>query len=206
VAEPLLDLGVLLAGGKGRRMGGVDKGALMLGDQRLADIAINKLRPLSRQLAVSANAAPDWMPEYAQLIEDRLDSEGASVGPAGGIIAALEATQSGYGEGGLMGTMPLDAPFVPVDLFARLLEAMGDADVILARHQDRLQPVFGIWRARVAGKARQIVFGQGQHSLHGLTKALSMRTLDLDLGDEAFVNINTAEDLNRARTIHEAGH
>ena len=83
-----------------------------------------------------------------------IEDDPAIEGPAAGLIAALIVLEREVGPGGLLLTVPVDAPFVPDDLFRRLNEVRGetDAKVVLAATKGRLHPVFGLWTAGCAAE------------------------------------------------------
>ncbi|BBD78309.1 molybdenum cofactor guanylyltransferase MobA [Hydrogenophilus thermoluteolus] len=135
--------GLILAGGEGRRMGGVDKGWVTWRDKPLIAWAIERLRPQVTQLLVSANRS---LERYRALgypvVSDA--PEWRFAGPLAGIAAGLAAAPSEW-----VVTVPCDAPLLPRDLVARFLAAAHKAGV-LARPgvhgaettHDTLPPVF----------------------------------------------------------------
>jgi molybdopterin-guanine dinucleotide biosynthesis protein A len=103
--------GLILAGGRATRMGGVDKPLLKLGERTLLDIVLERLRPQVAALAISANGDPG---RYARFGLPVLADEFLGRGPLGGVLSGL-GWAAGIGAEVLL-TVPGDTPFVPVDL------------------------------------------------------------------------------------------
>jgi len=120
--------GLVLAGGQGRRMGGVDKGLQPLRGRPLMQHVIDRLRPQVDSVLINANQNLERYAEFGcPVVPDRV---GGFAGPLAGLDAGLHATDAP-----MIVTVPCDSPFLPHDLVARLATARGalDADVAVAR-------------------------------------------------------------------------
>ena len=197
----MIDLGVILAGGQGRRLGGVDKASLMLGNATLHEIVADKLSGACRSLIVVAPDKPVWADSAGiRFIPDATSSGGKSLGPAGGLLGALRHLAS-YAPAGRLVTAPVDAPFFPETVAGILSGAIRDEPGAIVRANGRLQPVFGIWSAAVLADMERLVFGANERALYRIVESLRAAIVDVETGDGAFLNINTPEDLERARKL-----
>ena len=187
--------GVILAGGTGRRMGGTDKSALLLGAQPLLARVIDRLEPQVEQLAISANGdAARLAPYRLPVLPDAMPQ-----GPLSGVLAALDwAAPQGATA---VVSVAVDTPFFPGDLVPQLLLASegSPSGTALAESGCRTHPTFALWpvalrddlRAALArGEAKVMDFAR-QH------QAALARFSD----DRAFLNINTPEDLAAAEAL-----
>lgn len=195
--------GVILAGGQARRMGGGDKGALVVAGQTLFDRVIDRLGPQVGRMALSANGDPARLAEFGlPILRDTLPGY---PGPLAGVLAGLEwAAEAGLSH---IVTAAADTPFFPADLAARLARAAERAQtpIALAATQEdgRLirHPTFGYWpvslrvdlRHALEGGLRKVVLWTDKH---GAASTL--------FDDDAFFNINTPEDLSRAHDMARA--
>jgi len=146
--------GLVLAGGRGTRMGGVDKGLQSLHGEPLAAHVIRRLAPQTGALLISANRHPDTYaalgaPYRATVVADVLPD---FPGPLAGILAGLRATGTPY-----LLSAPCDSPWLPADLAARLAHALDADQADLATvatvppNGDRsLHPVFALMRTTLA--------------------------------------------------------
>lgn len=196
------DLGVLFAGGAGQRMGGVDKGALLLGKQMLAARALERLAGQADALAVSGRAPPEWLEgSGAAFIPDVEGLGRTPPGPAGGLLSALEWAAAHLPASALVFTIPVDVPFYPETLCARLIESIGDAPGIVVRDGEWLHPVFGLWRAGSANLIRNLVQVGRIRAMYQVAEKAGAAFLDVAPSGQAFFNINTPEDLARAEAL-----
>ena len=195
-------LGVILAGGQATRMGGGDKGLLPLGDRRLIDSVIDRLGPQVAGLALNANGDPA---RFAGLGLPVLpDSIPGFAGPLAGVLAGLDWA-AGQGAETIV-TAAADTPFFPCDLVPQLLLAAEgmEAPLALAATPDPARgrarhPTFGLWpvalrddlREALAGGLRKVVLWTDRH---GGREALFPQ-------EEAFFNVNTPADLERAEAM-----
>ncbi|ROR32320.1 molybdenum cofactor guanylyltransferase MobA [Inmirania thermothiophila] len=181
--------GAVLAGGRGRRMGGRDKGLLELAGRPLAAHILDALRPQCEALLINANRNREAYEALGVPVVG--DALAGFQGPLAGFAAALAAATTP-----LVATVPCDSPLVPPDLVARLraaLEAAG-AEIAVAHDGRRLQPVFALLRrellpsleAYLAAGDRKIDLWYPRH-----------RTVEVDFSDrpEAFMNANEPEQL-----------
>jgi len=195
-------MGVILAGGQARRMGGGDKGLLPLGDGTILSHVIARLEPQVAALMLNANGDPA---RFARLglpvVGDSLDG---FAGPLAGVLAGLDfAAKQGCDH---IVTAAADTPFFPCDLVPRLILASETeaAPIVLAATQDGMHPTFGLWpvalredlRAALAGGLRKVV--QWTES-HGAAQAM------FDDGGTPFFNVNTPDDLLRAEEMLRGG-
>lgn len=194
---------VLLAGGAARRMGGGDKGLLALGRGTVVGSAIARLRPQVSALALSANGDParfealglPVLPDEVGPDEMGPAGAGGRPGPLAGVLAAM-AWAAALDAPRVL-TAAADTPFPPADLAAGL-EAAGPGVVLAATPSGR-HPVFGLWPVGLAGDLRAALAAGTRRVVefadaHGAAAAL--------FPDEAaFFNVNTPEDLTRARAI-----
>lgn len=190
--------GIILAGGLATRMGGGDKGLLPLGDGTILDAVIARLSPQVAGLALNANGDPA---RFAALgLPVLADSIEGFAGPLAGVLAGLDWAA---GEGAeTIVTVAADTPFFPCDLVPRLQHAAeGMArPLVLAATPDGRQPTFGLWpvalrddlRAALQGGLRKVVMWTEKHG--------GRETL-FDEPGEPFFNVNTPEDLARARAM-----
>ncbi|MEY8840026.1 molybdenum cofactor guanylyltransferase MobA, partial [Cribrihabitans sp. XS_ASV171] len=190
-------LGVILAGGQARRMGGGDKGALSVGGVTLLDRVIDRLGPQVDRLVLNANGDPVRFAEFGlPVIADTLPDW---PGPLAGVLAGMEyAAGAGYR---YIVTAAADTPFFPADLVERLARATErtGAPIALAATQEEgrmtRHPTFGLWptalradlRAALEGGLRKVVLWTDKH---GAASA--------PFDDGAFFNVNTPEDLAEA--------
>jgi len=190
-------LGVILAGGQARRMGGGDKGLLVLEGMTLLDRVIDRLGPQVDRLVLNANGDPDRFAEYGlPVISDTLDE---FAGPLAGVLAGLDyAADRGFEH---IITAAADTPFFPHDLVERLDRAALKANTpiaLAATHEEgRLvrHPTFGRWpvslradlRAALEEGLRKVVLWTDKHG----AASTAFET-------DAFFNVNTPEDLERA--------
>ncbi|HXD42668.1 MAG TPA: molybdenum cofactor guanylyltransferase MobA [Ramlibacter sp.] len=190
--------GVILAGGRGSRMGGVDKGlqnfngmpmalhALMRLGPQVGEVMINANRNLGAYEAFGVAVWPDVLPDYA--------------GPLAGFLTGLERCETRW-----LVTVPCDTPLFPLDLVARLakaaLESEAEIAMATAREQDgklHTQPVFCLLRVELLESLVRFTHGGGRKTdaWTGLHKTVLV-PFDTPLDDpRAFFNANTLAELH----------
>jgi len=181
--------GLVLAGGQGRRMGGVDKGLQLLQGRPLMQHVIERLRPQVDSMMINANQNLERYADFGcPVVPDRI---GGFAGPLAGLNAGLTATDAP-----LIATVPCDSPFLPHDLVARLAKARSaiDADIAVARTGDQPHPVFALVCARVQPHLANFL-ARGERKIDHWYASLKVTEVAFDDEAEAFANINTRDEL-----------
>jgi molybdenum cofactor guanylyltransferase len=181
--------GLVLAGGQGRRMGGVDKGLQPLQGRPLIQHVIDRLRPQVDPLLINANQNLERYAEFGcPVVPDRV---GGFAGPLAGLDAGLHATDAP-----LILTVPCDSPFLPHDLVVRLAaaRAASDADVAVARTGNQPHPVFALICTRVRTHLADFL-RSGERKIDLWYASLRVVEVAFDDEADAFANINTSAEL-----------
>ena len=189
--------GVVLAGGQGSRMGGVDKGVQPLNGEPLALHVLRRLTPQTGAMLISANRSIEiytqlGMPFQARVI---IDTFADFPGPLAGISAALHAAHTRF-----VLTAPCDAPFVDTHLAERLAKALSaeEADIAFASVQDaagerRQHPVFALLRAPLADDLDTFIRA-GERKVRAWYAR--HKAVEVSFADErAFYNVNDLQQL-----------
>ncbi|WP_187322916.1 molybdenum cofactor guanylyltransferase MobA [Paracidovorax avenae] len=202
--------GIVLAGGQGARMGGLDKGLQPFRGRPLAAVALERLRPQAApgKLSVSANRHLDRYAAFGiPVLGDALPGH---PGPLAGLLAGLQWCDAPW-----LLAVPCDTPCFPLDLGARLAEAAmaAGADIAIAAAPDalptgspdaapvplRMHPVACLLRAGLQDDLRRYLDGGGRKVLEWMGRhALATAAFDRP-GDDplAFRNANTLDELHR---------
>lgn len=182
--------GVLLAGGQGRRMGGIDKGLVELRGQPLAAWVIQRLAPQVDELLINANQNASRYADFGHTVFP--DEIGGFAGPLAGLHAALS-----HANHPLIATAPCDSPFLPGDLVARLRDGLESnaSDLAVAKTFDQAHPVFCLCRREVLPHLTNFLQAGGRKIDHWY-ETLNVAEVNFDDEESAFRNINTRDELN----------
>jgi molybdopterin-guanine dinucleotide biosynthesis protein A len=184
--------GCILAGGIGRRLGGIDKGLVDLGGRPLVAHVIERFSPQVDELLLSINRNHEIYRQYCPRMVD--DSVGEAAGPLAGIAAAMHNATTPW-----LAVAPCDSPFLPTTLVARLREAAlrQHADIAVARTADGLQPVFALLATHLAPSLLEYLRSGGRKTDAWYTRH-ALVEVDYENEHPAFTNINTPDDLAAA--------
>lgn len=190
--------GLVLAGGKSRRMGGGDKFLLELGGRTLLDRVLARLEAQAGDIAVSANCDPALLAGHSCPVLP--DPPPAGRGPLAGIMAGLDWAASRTAATHIV-TVASDTPFFPTDLVRQLTDAgKGSGEIVLAASAKRVHPVFGLWPVSSrevlrtwldAGSSLKVTDFADRH---GWCRC----AFEVGADGDPFFNINTPDDLAAA--------
>ena len=199
-------LGVILAGGQARRMGGGDKGRLSIAGQSLFHRVHDRLLPHVSDLVLNANGPSERFDDLGlKVLKDGIDG---FVGPLAGILAGLDfAAQTGAA---LIVTVAADTPFFPGDLVPRFLDATTEMErpLALAATEEEhgkqwLHPTFGLWPVALRNDLRTHITDGGR-KIMGWVDQHPFWKVHFESGAyDPFFNINTVQDLDAAERIAE---
>ena len=192
--DPAIVTAAILAGGEGRRVGGDDKGLMMLAGRPLIAHALAALRGQADHMVICANRHRDTYGEFAVVIAD----EGGPLrGPLAGIASALKVCTTPW-----LLTAPVDCPTAPHNLATRLFRAAQEAAVGIAVAHDgtRGQPLFALYRSHLSAAAalaleRDVAVWRWQND-NGAVYA------DFSDMPDAFANLNTPADFANWQERH----
>jgi molybdopterin-guanine dinucleotide biosynthesis protein A len=195
-------LGVLLAGGLARRMGGGDKPLRRLGGLTILERVIGRLRPQCAALILNANGDPARFDETGLPVVP--DPRPDFAGPLAGILAALDWASLHRPDLDWVASVAADTPFLPHDLVERLHEAREKAGTPLACAESggQAHPVNALWRVDLREDLRHALFGEDMRKIdrwtarHGIAHA-SWPTEPYD----PFFNANAPEDIAEAERL-----
>lgn len=193
--------GVILAGGLATRMGGGDKGRLMIGDKSILEHVIARLSPQVAGLALNANGDAERFQDLGlPVLPDSVDGY---AGPLAGVLAGLDwAAREGASH---IVTAAADTPFFPGDLVPRLQEAAESQakPIALARTEYGRHPTFGLWPVALRDDLRRAL-QEGLRKVVLWTDSHGTAYADFPTGRfDPFFNVNTPEDLAQANTLLE---
>ena len=184
--------GVILAGGQARRMGGQDKGLVMLDGKPMVEIIIDVFKPQTAKLLINANRNHDRYSQYGfELVADELSGY---CGPLAGMASALKTINTDY-----MVTAPCDSPFIPLDLVQRLADALDNksTEISVAHDGERIQPVFCMLKKTLLQSLTDYL-AAGDRKIDRWFKQHNFAIADFSDKPETFDNINTQEDVESA--------
>ena len=189
---------VILAGGLSRRMGGGDKPLRAWGAGTLLDAVVDRLRPQAAPVLLNANGDPGRFARFGLLVLP--DPAPGHPGPLAGVLAAVEwAASRGHRR---VLTVPGDAPFLPLDLAARLMEE--DAPVCCASSAGRLHPVAALWSASL-GPALRGALAAGQRRVAAFAASQGLQVVVWEAAPlDPFLNVNTPDELRDAAALARA--
>jgi molybdopterin-guanine dinucleotide biosynthesis protein A len=185
---------VVLAGGRGRRLGGIDKALLPVAGRPLMAHVLDRLRPQAGPLAVNANGDPGRFAAFGlPVLPDELPD---FPGPLAGVLAAMEWAAAQGGAQVL--TVPCDTPFLPDDLAGRLAAAGGGTAIACAASAGRTHPVVAVWPVALRPLLAEALRA-GMRRVEGWSRSHPLVVVAFAAGAvDPFLNINTAEDAARA--------
>lgn len=181
--------GVVLAGGQARRMGGNDKGLIVLQGRPLVGYAIDALRPVSGQILINANRNRATYADFGYPVIP--DQSSGFDGPLAGILSAMKAAETPY-----LLTVPCDCPRLQGDLLRRMMETRDTyhADACVAHDGERLHPVVLLLACRLEDSL-EAYLAAGQRKIDTWLNQHRLVTVDYSDHPEMFQNVNTREDL-----------
>lgn len=198
-------LGLLLAGGQSRRMGGGDKCLRPLGGRPLLERVITRVRPQVDGLVLNANGDPARFERFGLPVVG--DSIPDYAGPLAGILAGLDWAAEHRPDCPVVVSVPTDAPFLPADLVARLIRGMAaaDAELVCAEAGGQAHPVVGLWPVRLRDDLRCAVTEEGLRKVDRWTARYRFATVAFDhptaAGADPFFNANRPEDFDAAERL-----
>ena len=181
--------GIVLAGGQGRRMGGVDKGLQNFNGMPMALHTLMRLAPQVGDVMINANRNIAAYEKYGHRVV--ADDISGFAGPLAGLHAGMKAAHHPY-----VVTVPCDSPFLPMDLVSRLQEKIGDADLAVAKTGEQVHPVFSLARTELL-KNLETFLVRGGRKIDAWYGSLEFVEVLFDDEADAFRNINTREELER---------
>jgi molybdopterin-guanine dinucleotide biosynthesis protein A len=195
-------LGLLLAGGLSRRMGGGDKALRLLCGKTILERVIDRLRPQVTALVVNANGDPARFAEFGLPVV--ADSVPGFAGPLAGILAGLDWAAAERPDCDHVVSVATDAPFIPADLVARLATGAREAGAPLAcaASRGRAHPVFGLWPVRLREDLRRALVEEGVRKVDLFTARYGLATVPFEAEPvDPFFNANEPQDLAAAGAL-----
>jgi molybdenum cofactor guanylyltransferase len=193
-------IGILLAGGLARRMGG-NKPLIKLGGIPLLAHAAAALEPQCRSLIVSANGDPIRFSSFGfPVVPDNLPG---FLGPLAGILSCLDWIGTRYPEVPIALSVPADSPFLPQNLVARLKSArQRGASIACARSGSRLHPAVALWPVALRGELRRALVDGQVRKVEIFVRDYSLAIVDWPIEPyDPFFNVNEPKDLQTAEAI-----
>ena len=195
-------VGVILAGGLARRMGGGDKCLQSLGTQTLLELSIQRLRPQVGPLLLNVNGDAARFQDYD--LPKAADTVPGFAGPLAGILTGMRWAQEQAPQSEWLLSVAADTPFFPQDLAVRLVQqAQSDQALIaVAESGDHIHPVFGLWHVSLADHLHKALVEQDTRKIFRWMKQhpwtqVTFATQPID----PFFNINSPDDLQRAHQL-----
>lgn len=198
-------IGVLLAGGLARRMGGGDKPLRLIGGRPILDRVIERLEPQVAGLVLNANGDPSRFAFYGLPVVG--DSVPDFAGPLAGILAGLDWTAEHRPDCPIVASVATDAPFLPTDLVARLEQARAaeGVDLACAASGGQAHPVIGLWPVRLRDELRHALTNEGIRKVDVWTARYKLAVVPFSGGPvDPFFNANRPDDLDEAARLLEA--
>ncbi|MEQ8589661.1 MAG: molybdenum cofactor guanylyltransferase MobA [Roseitalea porphyridii] len=193
-------VGGILAGGRARRMKGIDKPLAQLGGRPLIAHVIARLSPQADPVLINANGPGDRFAQFGlAVLPDRI---GGFKGPLAGLHALMTAAQD-RGARHLL-AVPADTPFLPANLGDRLAGGSEDPDAVrLARCGGRSHPVAALWPVNLAAALGDYLGRTADLSLAAYLRSIGHVEVDFaaDGGSDPFFNINAPDDLEQAEAM-----
>lgn len=201
----VVTLGLILAGGLARRMGGGDKPRTMIGGQTILARVIERFAPQCTRLILNANGDParfadTGLPVVADDVPD-------FAGPLAGVLAGLDWAAVNAPGVAYVASVPGDCPFLPRDLVARLHAARAEAGQPLAcaRSGEWRHPVVGLWPVALRADLRRAVTEEGLRKIEVWTARHSIALADWPAEPvDPFYNVNTPDDAAAAGRLAAA--
>jgi len=195
-------LGLVLAGGLARRMGGGDKALLKIGAATILERVLDRLTPQCTRVILNANGDPQrfaftGLPVVADDVPD-------FAGPLAGVLAGLDWAAAHVPGIAFVASVPGDCPFLPRDLVARLHAARRAADLPLAcaRSGEWRHPVVGLWPLALRADLRRALIDERLHKIEVWTARHGVAIADWPAAPvDPFFNVNTPADAAEAGRI-----
>jgi len=195
-------VGVLLAGGLARRMGGGDKCLRPLGGRPLLAHIVARARPQVGRLVLNANGDPARFAAFG--LEVAADGIAGFAGPLAGILAAMDWAADNAADAHWLASFPSDAPFLPADLVARL-RAAAEAEgrpLACAASGGRTHPVVGLWSLALRDDLRRALVDEGLRKIDLWTARHGVAEVEWPASPvDPFFNANRPEDLAEAEWL-----
>ncbi|MBL8586898.1 MAG: molybdenum cofactor guanylyltransferase MobA [Methylobacteriaceae bacterium] len=195
-------LGLILAGGLSRRMGGGDKPLARVGGVAIVDRVIAALRPQCASLVLNANGDPARF--AAQGLPVVADDVPGFAGPLAGVLAGLDHCARAHPQIAWVVSVAADSPFLPADLAARLQGARiaGGARLACAASGGHTHPVIGLWPVDLAADLRRALVEEDIRKIDRFTARYPIATVEWPATPvDPFFNANTPEELVEAERI-----
>jgi len=195
-------LGLVLAGGLARRMGGGDKALITIGGTTILDRVLARLVPACTGMILNANGDPARFARFGLPV--MADSVPDFAGPLAGILAGLDWAAAHAPDTAWIASVPGDCPFLPADLVPRLhaaREAAGKA-LACARSGDWRHPVVGLWPVALREDLRHALLDEGLHKIEVWTARHGVAIAEWPaVPRDPFFNVNTPEDAAEAERL-----
>lgn len=202
--------GVVLAGGKARRMGGGDKALISIGGRSILERILAVLKPQVQALSINANGDPTRFQSYGlPVIADTIPG---SAGPLAGILSGLQWCQSLPSNPAALVSVAGDSPFLPDNLAARLAAAatataIHAPKIALAQSGGHTHPVAGLWPVDLVEPLTDYLVKGGNRKIMAFVERYNHCFVDFPIGQvgnvslDPFLNINSPDDLKQANNL-----
>jgi molybdopterin-guanine dinucleotide biosynthesis protein A len=195
-------IGLILAGGQGRRLGGVDKAFVSLGGETMIARTVARARPQVGELLINANGDPA---RFAALSVPVLpDCIGGFLGPLAGILTGLTWMRENRPKARWLASFSCDSPFFPPDLVEKLV-AKAESEkslVAFATSAEHVHPVFAVWSTDIDDAPEDVLLGDLLRKVEDFIALFPYSFVNFPYRPvDPFFNINTPEELARAESL-----
>ncbi len=195
-------VGVVMAGGLSRRMGGGDKFDIELAGKTLLEITVERAKPQVDYLIINANVDAQRFDQFGlPVIADCVEG---FAGPLAGILTGMHWAREHHPECEWLASFACDTPFFPTDIVARFQSALHEksGDIACAKSGSQLHPVFGLWPTSLYDDLRHALIEEDLRRMGAwLNRHNYLEVCYDDKPVDPFFNLNTPEDLKKVREL-----
>jgi len=187
--------GLVLAGGLARRMGGIDKGLVVLAGKPMIEHVLGGLKPQVGRVLVNANRNLEQYARYGYPVVS--DTLAGYLGPLAGALSALQVMETEF-----LLTVPCDSPLMAPDLAQRMHQALVSqgADLAVAHDGQRQQPVFLLLKRDLAADLQDYL-ASGERKIDRWFARHRLAEADLSHRPDSFINVNEPEERERLEAL-----
>jgi molybdopterin-guanine dinucleotide biosynthesis protein A len=195
-------LGVILAGGRSKRMG-KDKLFIKLNNKTLIEHSIDKVKKYLKHIIIITDKDNRIFSEQKMItVKDCIEG---NLGPLVGILTAMKWAKENLANCSWVASFPCDTPFFPETIFQKFMEASKQNQSLLlcASSHGRKHNIFGLWSLKLYDKLRDDLVNNNIRKVQDWTEKHKIKNLEFDFKNyDPFFNINTPEDLKLATELY----